>query len=252
MQTDTALSQAIERCYRLFAKYPAPEHLEACTDCCMRPDIEREMRTLPLRSLSARHFWEYNTAAHENGAASTPDIRYLLPRWLELYAADEELGWGIGDLFEGRLGENPRQFFSPEEWQAVEDFARALFDDKLTKYPCPDSNIPLGSLLDTFAQTSINIRPMLDNWLHTNTPEALLHYAVMVRYGYNGVQPERAEPELRNWIEDAACRQIFAERILAAADDFARLSEQQRSKRYGQCWREMLEKLEYAYDWIVY
>lgn len=74
----------------------------------------------------------------------------------------------------------------------------------------------------------------------------------MVRYGYNWVQPECAEPELRSWIEDAACRQIFAERILAAADDFARLGEQQLSERYGQCWREMLGMLECAYDWIVY
>lgn len=62
---------------------------------------------------------------------------------------------GIGDLFEGRLGENPRQFFSPEEWQAVEDFARALFDDQLTKYPRPANNIPPDRLLDTFAQSSI-------------------------------------------------------------------------------------------------
>ena len=49
--------------------------------------------------------------------------------------------------------------------------------------------------------------------------------------------------------EDAACHQIFVERLLTTSDDnndFDRLTEQQHNKRYAKRWHKMLEMLEYA------
>ena len=89
---------------------------------------------------------------------------------------------------------------------------------------------------------------MLDNQLRTD-PEALLHYTVMVCHSCNWAQPEFTKPELRRKIEDAACHQIFVERLLTTSDDnndFDRLTEQQHNKRYAKRWRKMLEMLEYA------
>src|SRR5256885_7718593 len=59
-----ALVAASQALYQSFAGYRSPSvALDACVTCCMDADLEREMRRLPLRSLTEHHFYQYNDAA---------------------------------------------------------------------------------------------------------------------------------------------------------------------------------------------
>lgn len=60
----SALATAIEHAYRVFSAYPPPAGtLDVCTRCCVDPEMELQMRTLPLRPLGREHFLDYNFSA---------------------------------------------------------------------------------------------------------------------------------------------------------------------------------------------
>ncbi|MBS9778182.1 MAG: hypothetical protein KGV50_05395 [Gammaproteobacteria bacterium] len=59
------------------------EHLDVCTACCVDSKIEEEMRTLPLRDLTAQHYCQYNESA-KGDKQPVDKFKYLLPRMLEL------------------------------------------------------------------------------------------------------------------------------------------------------------------------
>src|SRR5258706_349774 len=77
--------------YQSFAGYRSPSvALDACVTCCMDADLEREMRRLPLRSLTEHHFYQYNDAA-KSVVQPADEIKYLAPRMLELLAQGARL-----------------------------------------------------------------------------------------------------------------------------------------------------------------
>lgn len=60
----SALATAIEHAYRVFSACPPPAGLlDVCTRCCVDPEVELQMRTLPLRQLGREHFLDYNFSA---------------------------------------------------------------------------------------------------------------------------------------------------------------------------------------------
>ncbi|OAM31116.1 MULTISPECIES: hypothetical protein [Eikenella] len=59
------------------------------------------------------------------------------------------------------IGSCPQAFFSREEWQAVENFAAALFTAQLATHSSHTAKLPPYRLLEEFAASSISIRPLL-------------------------------------------------------------------------------------------
>lgn len=89
--TTPSLQSAVRRAYDVFGAYVAPNQpLNVCTFCCMDEELEREMRAVPLRKLKRQHFYEYGTGAKSVDGQSADEVKYLLPRLLELLAAGEE------------------------------------------------------------------------------------------------------------------------------------------------------------------
>lgn len=76
----TPLEAATQAVYQAFARYDAPHGLlDVCTACCMDAELEREMRHLPLRQLTQRHFYEYNDSA-KSQVQPADEIKYLADR----------------------------------------------------------------------------------------------------------------------------------------------------------------------------
>lgn len=126
-QQDSEIKRAIAECYRIFSVYPVPkEHLNVCTACCMSPEIELELRTLPLQNLSALHLYEYNTnsGAYDTKPSET-EVKYFLPRLFELLSEGAELHWDIQNILQ-RFRYLPRHTFSDEEIKAINHFAQAF------------------------------------------------------------------------------------------------------------------------------
>lgn len=169
----------IDEFYQVF-NYPAPtEHLNAC-DCggCIDDNIELEMRTLPLRELTKEHFYQYNTAAKDE-MENPNEIKYFLPRIVELFVQDKELHHSTELYFE-RVKNCPKESFSPKEMALWDKFANLYLDIMITIYPddCFDGTRieNLFSFLLMFNLAHIDIEPFLIRWRSADTPQAVAHY----------------------------------------------------------------------------
>ena len=140
-----ALARSIERLYTTFAGYPL-ESPSPCPTCYPAADvqrIERRLRTMPLRLLTLddlSHFYADGVLTW----GGVDDLRHLLPRLMELFAAyhlGDDVEWH-GDEVTLRMDLGPDiallRFVDAEWWTwpeveraAVDAFFRALWAECL-------------------------------------------------------------------------------------------------------------------------
>lgn len=173
----------IQEFYQVF-DYPKPsQKLNVCDcPCCMHPDLEREMRTLPLHEVSKIHISEYLTGA--TCEDERPDeVRYFLPRMVELFAQGEELHHSI-EVYFRRVGECVVHFTPTEMalWQRFCDEYLATF---LNTYPYETINWKVKNIanelfnyLVMFHIGGADIQPFLAFWATQNTPQSTLNYVL--------------------------------------------------------------------------
>ncbi|RMX11758.1 hypothetical protein EBQ24_00465 [Allofranklinella schreckenbergeri] len=222
------LGAAIADCYEAFSRYRAPAFtLDVCMPCCVEPEMEEQLRHLPLRQLTPKHLYEYNNSA-KNDVQSIAEVGYFLPRLLELIAQGKEVHHST-ELYLDRLGRCPRDSISPAQWQAVQAVAQALFADCLARYPWerggPWNGCTLFDVLRMLHIGGLDIQPLLDLWLRTATPQATLHYANAAWFDYwlDGGRVNNAFVKDRpdyitcvdKWMRHEAHRLLFSQRLLA-------------------------------------
>ncbi|WP_343292045.1 hypothetical protein AAHN93_07485 [Vandammella animalimorsus] len=223
----SALAAAIEHAYRVFGACPPPAGpLDVCMPCCVEPEMEEQLRHLPLRQLTPKHLYEYNNSA-KNDVQSIAEVGYFLPRLLELIAQGKEVHHST-ELYLDRLGRCPADSLSSEQWQAVQAVAQALFADCLARYPWerggPWNGYTLFDVLLMLHIGGLDIQPLLDLWLRTDTPQATLHYANAAWFDYwldgcvsNAFTKDRSDyiTCVDGWMRHEAHRLIFMQRLLA-------------------------------------
>lgn len=225
MKITAELSQAIEDCYTVFSGYSLADGLlDVCTECCMNADLEREMHTIPLRQITAKHFYQYNDSA-KSAIQPVAEIKYLLPRMLDLIAQGEEVHHST-ELYLDRLGNCEIGSFTVQEWQAIEQYAEAFLKMILNRFPWEknDSRI-FDHVFDYLVMLDIggiNIQRLLIIWSENATKQATLNYVESSFFGFwyqgyidNAFADERHELKqtMTNWILDKENRQLFASRI---------------------------------------
>jgi hypothetical protein len=225
-ELSAAMRDAVERLYSVFKPYAAPQHmLDVCTHCCMDAALEVEMRRLPLRQLTAKHFYEYNTSA-KGAEQPVNEIKYLLPRMLELLALDADLHHSI-ELSLQRLGNCHDGAIFPDELTAIHAFARCYFAERLGQHAWQAPSEAMQSdpleLLLMFYIGGLEITALLDQWLVDERPTAALHYVDTTYRNFwrsceieNAFATERPRyrQQMSDWILDAGNRACFAKRIV--------------------------------------
>jgi hypothetical protein len=226
-QTPLALNLAIDQLYAAFDHYNAPKYmLDVCLGCCMNPQLEKEMRTLALRQLTANHFYQYNDSA--KSPAQPPDeIKYFLPRMLELLAQGAQLHHST-ELYLQRMGNCDSADYSAAERRAIDQFALAFFADGLGQHPSLSDNRFAGSnafdILLMFDLGGVPLAPLLDYWLKSQEPASTLHYAESSFWDFwkdhavhNAFANDRAMfcETMASWMLNIEHRQQFAQKILA-------------------------------------
>ncbi|MDZ7866104.1 hypothetical protein [Acidovorax sp.] len=221
-----ALRTVVDAAYAAFQHHAAPTGtLDVCLACCMDEAMEREMRRLPLRQVSTRHFYEYNGSA-KSSEQPAEELAYFLPRMLELLAQGEELHHST-ELYLDRLGNCSAHALSPRERAAVDAFALAFFREglgHLGREPGPFNGANAFDILLMFHKGGVSIDPLLAHWLQDERGSAVLHYANASYWDFWGqreIQNAFAEDQpvfretMKAWLLDAGNRQRFAQKILA-------------------------------------
>lgn len=72
-------------CLEIFHFYPAPQQFNICVPCCVSEEMAQALRQTPLRQLTVEMIYEWNSSARPF-EQQNDEIRYLLPRLLELLA----------------------------------------------------------------------------------------------------------------------------------------------------------------------
>lgn len=222
------LRQEINHCYDVFGKYSPPTApLNACTcPICLDPALEQALRRLPLRELTQKQLYQYNSAAKD--AIERPhEIKYFLPRMIELFVQGEPL-YHSTELYFERVGNCPSGSFSPKEQAVWQQFADAYLDEMLKTFPWEryerfKSYDGVFDILLMFYKGNIDIQPFLQRWRNANTPQAMINYIDdsywdFWCYGkYNNAFADNL-PKYREimtqWLCDETNKQYFTEQIL--------------------------------------
>lgn len=220
---NAALAAVIKDAYSVFRQYKAPASmLDVCLECCMPPELEQEMRQLPLNKLGRQHFYEYNTSA-KSEVQPAHELGYLLPRLLELMAEGVDIHHSI-ELSLERVGRCPAGSFRDAELEVLNRFAKAYFRQTLcgaqrVNSYCEDP----PSVLLMFDIGGLAVEPMLDLWLQMDCPESTAQLVQSLYWDYSANQdytnafatdrPAFRET-LRAWILNPQHRQCFVEKLL--------------------------------------
>ncbi|WP_374437486.1 hypothetical protein [Inhella sp.] len=228
MSTPSLLA-AVRNAYRVFGRRSAPTlPLNVCTGCCMAPELEQQMRRLPLQQLGARHFWEYADGAMGDLVQPAAEIKYLLPRWLELLAEGHELRHSL-EITLDRVGRCPEGSFTEAERKVLNDFMLALFDAHMSGQACKEgqwyrADDPIGLLLMA-DYAGLEVQPLLQRWTEMGHPESTLAFVHAIYWDYlptgdigSAFAGERTafRALMREWLEDPATKAAFTRKLLDA------------------------------------
>jgi hypothetical protein len=183
---NTQLEATIRDAYRIFAGYELQHSLSVChCPCCMTVETERELLKTPLRQISSSLLSEYTNSAHgwDDGPAAR-EMRYFLPRYLELIAAYDPPGDGGMDRCLWRLAYAQWRKKWPEAEVDVLDrffdrFALACLK-KLDTEACPSGwrlAFDFSSVLALAVTADAGLDRILANWKKAEDPSAAIHMA---------------------------------------------------------------------------
>ncbi|MBB2913253.1 hypothetical protein FHS43_004551 [Streptosporangium becharense] len=114
MDTDLGPGPALENLYRTFARHSIPEDSVAC-DHCVLPETIHAARTEPLRTLSASTLERYAANAPFGTWGDVRDLKYYLPRVMELLVRGEFDHSYYGEMLMRMLGEHWRDWPQDEQ-----------------------------------------------------------------------------------------------------------------------------------------
>ena len=214
------LHLVVEEAYRVFRRHQPPSQMpDVCLNCCMSADLEQEMRRLPLRELTARHFYEYNTSA-KSEVQPAAEILYLLPRMLELIAEGVDVHHST-ELFLDRVGRCPAGSLVEAEREVLDQFALSYF----AMSACEDHrgwDDPISVML-MFHIGGLKVAPLMAFWSSCDDPRSTLQFVRTTYWDFwpeqeygNAFAADRPEfrSQLRTWLLDPLTRRQFASRLM--------------------------------------
>ena len=126
------LTAAVENAYRVFGRYALDRPIELCDQCY--PKLQAVFAKRPPREIDAHLLSQYVDARACRGYLESmdDDMRYLLPRWLELIATGESIGrFGDDDGLTVMMPTEWRARWPVDEVAALDQTFAALFRDAM-------------------------------------------------------------------------------------------------------------------------
>lgn len=232
MHPSAAMQKIIERAYQTFQLYPLPQQFNICVPCCVSEDDARALRHTPLRELSAKVLQEWNFSAHLS-QPNRDEVRYLVPRLLELLAQGECLSI-TEELNLKRVGEAHPESWKPEEFAILCDFSRQFICDLLSNEELNElsvwlvmfhfSGLSLAPLLDTAMATPGYWATVSLAWLlYTDRPEGKLRNAFVS----GETSGEAIDRQINAWLIHSY--NVLAERAAQAIEDSPSVPKSERT-----------------------
>src|SRR5262245_1083074 len=127
------LRTAVANSYRVFAPYRLHGRLDVCRcACCVGPEQERLLLLTPLEQIPSALLAEYTNSAHSWSQQVGEELRYFLPHYFDLLAADDvPCQLGIEICLARLANVAYRDEWPRPEAEAIDDFFAALLRARL-------------------------------------------------------------------------------------------------------------------------
>lgn len=121
-----SIKDAIKNLYDTFANVPRPHLIEGCPCCIDRKEVDK-LLSQPLRDIAPKEMAPFATSAMLT-VGSAEDLRYFLPRILEIRTSDRSW-WPDVEVIFSALAEAKWHDWSEEEQRAIRRLVRAVIEN---------------------------------------------------------------------------------------------------------------------------
>jgi hypothetical protein len=182
------LQAVIAEGYNVFARYTLAGPLTVChCDCCMREENEGALRATPLKEIPADLLAEYTNSAHAwDDDVVARELRYFLPRYLELIAQNDPPDHLGLDICLRRLAyAHWRAKWPGPEVDVLDCFFDALLVASLPRLELSEwpagwrLDFDLADVLTLVVTADGDIKRMLAAWDGSPDPPAAIHMAAL-------------------------------------------------------------------------
>lgn len=184
----TELQKAVETAYEVFNGDRPADSLAVChCNVCMDRETEGLLIATPLREIPSSLLSEYTNSAHGwDDSLVARDMRYFLPRYLELIAVDDPPDtYGLAICLRRLGGADWRRKWRPVEVDALDQFFDALLHAQLTRIETSQwqGGYALVNDLEDLLSLIISAGGSLDRalavWSSRDDLEAAIHMAAL-------------------------------------------------------------------------
>lgn len=214
------LTEIIDKSYRLFAKYNPTRPLDVCTDCCMTPENEAKLASLPVRQISKELLADYNDSAKPD-KTRIEEVKHFLPRYFDLIG-QFEFPTHSAELSFSRLIPFDKTEWTKEELELLNQFPKEYFKHCLSIYPIPSFNDRVDTILIMLWKAGFDISDLLTIWKNEKTKDSALHFRDLYFHGFDQYNQTKllsafGDKELadilRTWLDNETVKQNFADII---------------------------------------
>ncbi|MFE9692503.1 hypothetical protein [Micromonospora sp. NPDC005806] len=204
------LAAAVTGLYAAFARQPRPAAMAYC-DHCVRPDEVAVLLRVPPRELTPDQLARY-AAKCLTTWGDVDDLRYLLPRLLELLATGGLDDPVLPESLLGKVGAHRRDW-PADQRGAVEAYLRAWWAATLSGYPGPWE---ATTVLAAVGGAGVDVGPYLAAWAADGGEPAARHLADHLFTRLPDNLPWAVT--VRRWRAGPDPARILAEALLATGD----------------------------------
>jgi hypothetical protein len=214
------LTEIIDKSYGLFAKYNPTRPLDICTDCCMKPEDEAKLASLPVRQIPKDLLADYNDGAKPD-KTTIEEVKHFLPRYLDLIA-QFQFPTHSAELSFSRLIPFDKTEWTKQELDLLNQFTIDYFKHCLSIYPLPSFNDRIDTILIMLWKAGFNVGNLLTIWESEKTKESALHFRDLHFHGFDQYNKTKlcssfGDKELadilRTWLDTEKVKQNFADTI---------------------------------------
>jgi hypothetical protein len=210
------LAEIIDKSYDLFSKYTSKQPLDICTDCCMLPEDEAKLASLPVREISRDLLAEYTNGARSE-KTSVEEVKHFLPRYMEL-ASQFDFPTHSAELTFSRLEPFLKAEWTMEELELINQFGKEYFKHCLGIYPIPSFNDRIDTIIIMLWKGGFGVSELLEVWEGETGRESVLHVRDLYFHGFE--QKKKASLSnpfgdrilaslLRDWLDSTELKTAF-------------------------------------------
>lgn len=228
------IEEVVARAYVVFAEYNLRAGLIVCS-CCVTSQERERLTKIPLRELSFEDMFAYLNSAHGFDAIAAHQLKYFLPRFLELCIPEVWPYMTTERTFTKLKSAGFPEAFLTVEAEVVRSFFRALFDACLAGRRTEGAE----DLLAAFANAGDSIGGYLERWNADRSESASRAIAEVIQaLSFRGEgthrffltntwedgEPRRLRDQFLVWLlSPAMCKRMEAAFFAATNDQAARL-----------------------------